>query len=67
MHQQFGRLMGRGPGENAKVSVLLTDYEDVDKILAKVSSDGTPRPGPSAPVALSLPLLWPSPLLWPER
>jgi amphiphysin len=37
VQRQFGRLMNRGPGENAKVSVLLNDYEDADKVLGKVS------------------------------
>lgn len=36
MQRQFGRLWNKGPGDNAKVSVLLNDYEDVDKVLAQV-------------------------------
>jgi len=36
MHRQFGKLMSKGPGDNAKVSVLLNDYEDADKALTKV-------------------------------
>ena len=32
----FGKLTHRSPGDNARVSNLLTDYEDVDKLLAKV-------------------------------
>lgn len=28
--------MNRGPGDNAKVSVLLNDYEDADRVLVKV-------------------------------
>jgi hypothetical protein len=36
MQRQFGKLWNRGPGENAKVSVLLNDYEDADKVLAQV-------------------------------
>jgi hypothetical protein len=36
MHRQFGKLMSKGPGEAAKVSVLLNDYEDADKTLTKV-------------------------------
>lgn len=37
MQRQFGKLMNRGPGDNAKVSVLLNDYEDADRLLARVS------------------------------
>ncbi len=36
MQRQFGRLMNKGPGNNAKVSIILNDYEDADKVLAKV-------------------------------
>ena len=36
MQRQFGKLWNKGPGDNAKVSVLLNDYEDADKVLAKV-------------------------------
>lgn len=36
MHRQFGKLMSKGPGDSAKVSVLLNDYEDADKTLTKV-------------------------------
>jgi len=36
MHRQFGKLMRKGPGDNAKVSVLLNDYEDADKVLAQL-------------------------------
>ncbi|CAP60844.1 uncharacterized protein PODANS_1_21130 [Podospora anserina S mat+] len=34
MQRQFGKLLNKGPGDNAKVSVLLKDYEDADKVLA---------------------------------
>lgn len=34
--RRVGKLMNRGPGDNAKVSVLLNDYEDADRVLAKV-------------------------------
>ncbi len=37
VQRQFGKLPNKGPGDNAKVSVILTDYEDADKVLAKVS------------------------------
>ncbi|KAH8907607.1 hypothetical protein BR93DRAFT_926637 [Coniochaeta sp. PMI_546] len=40
MQRQFGKLRNKGPGDNAKVSVLLNDYEDADKVLVKVI-DGT--------------------------
>jgi hypothetical protein len=36
MQRQLGRLRNRGPGDNAKVSVLLNDYEDADKVLVQV-------------------------------
>jgi amphiphysin len=36
MHRQVGRLTRKSPGDNAKVSVLLNDYEDADKSLTKV-------------------------------
>jgi hypothetical protein len=36
MQRQFGKLLTKAPGDNAKVSVLLTDYEDADNVLAKV-------------------------------
>lgn len=38
MQRKFGKLMNKNPGDNAKVSVLLNDYEDVDRVLAKVST-----------------------------
>lgn len=36
MQRQFGKLMSKGGGDTAKVSVLLNDYEDADKMLTKV-------------------------------
>lgn len=36
IHRQFGKLVSKGAGDNAKVSVLLSDYEDADKALTKV-------------------------------
>ncbi|KAI1080481.1 hypothetical protein F5B20DRAFT_98973 [Whalleya microplaca] len=36
MQRQFGKLMHKSPGDNAKVAVLLTDYEDADRVLAKL-------------------------------
>ncbi|RDW66875.1 hypothetical protein BP5796_09624 [Coleophoma crateriformis] len=36
MHRQFAKLSSKGPGDNAKVSVLLNDYEDADKMLTKI-------------------------------
>ncbi len=43
MQRQFGKLLNKGPGENAKVAVLLNDFEDADGVLAKV-----PRVPPTA-------------------
>ncbi|KAK4248692.1 hypothetical protein C7999DRAFT_13342 [Corynascus novoguineensis] len=39
MQRQFNKLLSKGPGENAKVAVLLNDYEDADNILAKIIDD----------------------------
>jgi amphiphysin len=36
MQRQFGKLMSKGAGDAAKVSVLLSDYEEADKSLMKV-------------------------------
>ncbi|KAK4150947.1 hypothetical protein C8A00DRAFT_45743 [Chaetomidium leptoderma] len=36
VQRQFGKLLNKGPGENAKVAVLLKDYEDADNVLAQV-------------------------------
>ncbi|KAI1423887.1 hypothetical protein F5Y12DRAFT_503403 [Xylaria sp. FL1777] len=36
MQRQFGRMLRKSPGDNAKVAVLLSDYEDVDRVLAKI-------------------------------
>jgi amphiphysin len=36
MHRQFGKLMNKGKGDSAKVSVLISDYDDADKMLTKV-------------------------------
>jgi hypothetical protein len=36
VQRQFGKLTTRGDGNDAKVSVLLKDYEEADKMLAKV-------------------------------
>lgn len=38
VQRKFGRLLSKNPGDNAKVSVLLNDYEDADRILAKAST-----------------------------
>jgi len=40
MQRQFGKLMRKGPGDNAKVSMILNDYEDADKVLAQASLSG---------------------------
>lgn len=44
MQRKFGKLLNKAPGDNAKVSVVLNDYEDADKVLAKVD---TPPKRPS--------------------
>ncbi|KAI1203532.1 SH3 domain-containing protein [Nemania serpens] len=36
VQRQFGRMLHKSPGDNAKVAVLLSDYEDVDRVLAKI-------------------------------
>lgn len=41
VQRKFGKIWNKGPGDNAKVSVLLNDYEDADKALAKVGNSGT--------------------------
>ncbi|KAK6839543.1 sh3 domain signaling protein [Apiospora arundinis] len=37
VQRSFGKLLNKAPGDNAKVSVLLNDYEDIDKVLAKLN------------------------------
>lgn len=37
MQRQFGKLLNKGAGDSSKVSVILNDYEDADKVLARVS------------------------------
>lgn len=37
MQRQIAKARGKGGSDNAKVSVLLNDFEDADKMLAKVS------------------------------
>lgn len=46
MQRQFGKLMRKGPGDNAKVSMILNDYEDADKVLAQAR---LPNPLPLLP------------------
>lgn len=38
MQRQFGKLTHKGAGDDAKVSVLLQDFDEADKMLAKVCS-----------------------------
>jgi hypothetical protein len=38
MQRQFARVRGKGGADTAKVSVLLNDFEDADKLLTKVRS-----------------------------
>lgn len=49
MQRQFGKILNKGPGENAKVAVLLNDYEDADHVLSQVGNSKTnpwyDRPG----------------------
>ncbi|KAK4161420.1 hypothetical protein QBC43DRAFT_96171 [Cladorrhinum sp. PSN259] len=40
VQRNFGKLWNKGPGDNAKVSVLLNDYEDADKVLAQIIENG---------------------------
>jgi amphiphysin len=37
MQRQFGKLTHKGAGDDAKVSVLLQDFDEADKMLTKVS------------------------------
>ncbi|KAL0937862.1 sh3 domain signaling protein [Colletotrichum truncatum] len=36
MQKQFGKLMSKSPGDNAKVAAILHDYEDADKLLGQI-------------------------------
>ncbi|OLN86116.1 Regulator of cytoskeleton and endocytosis RVS167-like protein 1 [Colletotrichum chlorophyti] len=36
MQRQFGKLMSKSPGDNAKIAAILHDYEDADKLLGKI-------------------------------
>ncbi|KAI1263372.1 hypothetical protein F5Y18DRAFT_126353 [Xylariaceae sp. FL1019] len=36
MQRQFDRVLRKAPGDNAKVAVILSDYEDADRVLAKI-------------------------------
>jgi amphiphysin len=38
VHRQFGKLTHKGGGDDAKVSVLLQDFDEADKMLTKVCS-----------------------------
>jgi amphiphysin len=38
MQRQIGKLTIKGGGDDAKVAVLLNEYEDADKMLTKVCS-----------------------------
>lgn len=42
MQRQFGKLMNKSPGDNAKVAAILHDYEDADRLLAKVGTAHSP-------------------------
>ncbi|KAF9869531.1 sh3 domain signaling protein [Colletotrichum karsti] len=36
MQRQFGKLMNKSPGDNAKVAAILHDYEDADRLLGQI-------------------------------
>lgn len=36
VQRQFGKLMNKSPGDNAKVAAILHDYEDANKLLGQV-------------------------------
>ncbi|TQN71400.1 Reduced viability upon starvation protein [Colletotrichum shisoi] len=36
MQRQFGKLMSKSPGDNAKVAAVLHDYEDAERLLGKI-------------------------------
>jgi len=38
LQRQYGKVLKKGPGDKANVAVLLTDYEDADKMLTKVDT-----------------------------
>lgn len=42
MSRSWGKLVGKGPGDNAKVSLMLNDFEDADKVLVKASCPSFP-------------------------
>lgn len=37
MQRQFGKIVSKVPGDDAKVSVLLQDFTNVDEVLTSVS------------------------------
>ncbi|KAK2021387.1 SH3 domain-containing protein [Colletotrichum zoysiae] len=36
VQRQFGKLMSKSPGDNAKIAAVLHDYEDADSLLSKI-------------------------------
>lgn len=42
INKKFGRMMSKGPGDNAKVAIMLKEYDDADKMLAKVNHHKPP-------------------------
>jgi hypothetical protein len=38
INRQFGKIVSKGPADDAKVSVLLQDFANVDEVLTSVSS-----------------------------
>jgi hypothetical protein len=55
MQRSFGKLLNRGPGDNAKVSILLKEYDDTEQVLEKVMSLPMPPPPPLSPPTTPLP------------
>lgn len=53
MQRQFGKLRHKGAGDNAKVAMLLSDYEDADRVLAKVQKKHIREP-PTTMVKMSM-------------
>jgi hypothetical protein len=43
VHRQFGRFMKRS-ADDSQVSVMLKDFDEADKLLAKVRRHGNGRP-----------------------
>lgn len=44
LQRSFTKLTSKGPGDNAKVALILKDYDDAEKFLGKVSEKKQPSP-----------------------